>query len=50
MQILQRSSTAEVRRQAIKEGMVPLLKDGMIKAKQGVTTPTEVLRNTYFIE
>jgi general secretion pathway protein E len=50
MQILKGASTAEVRGQAIDEKMVPLLKDGMLKVKAGVTTPSEVLRNAYFIE
>jgi general secretion pathway protein E len=50
MQILNRSSTSEIRQQAIEEGMVPLIKDGMLKAKAGITTPSEVLRNAYFIE
>jgi len=30
--------------------LVPLIKDGMLKAKAGITTPFEVLRNAYFIE
>ena len=50
MQILKGASTAEIRQQAIEEGMVPLLKDGMLKVKEGITTPSEVLRNAYFIE
>ncbi len=50
MQILKGASTSEVRKQAIREGMLPLLKDGMLKVKQGITTPSEVLRNAYFIE
>jgi len=50
MQVLKGASTAEVRKQAIDEGMVPLIKDGMLKAKAGITTPSEVLRNAYFIE
>jgi len=50
MQILNHASTAEIRQQAIKEGMVPLVKDGMLKVKAGITTPSEVLRNAYFIE
>jgi general secretion pathway protein E len=46
------SSTAanQLRTQAIKEGMIPLMKDGMFKVKAGITTPSEVLRNTYSIE
>ena len=50
MQILNRASTSEIRAEAIQEGMVPLLKDGMLKAKAGITTPAEVLRAAYFIE
>ncbi len=50
MQILNRASTSEVREQAIEEGMIPLIKDGMLKVKAGITTPSEVLRNAYFIE
>ena len=50
MQILKGASTAEIRQQTIKEGMLPLIKDGMLKVKAGITTPSEVLRNAYFIE
>lgn len=38
---------AEIRAKAIQEGMVTLAKDGMLKAKAGITTPHEVLRNAY---
>jgi len=50
MQILRGASTAEIRRQATEEGMIPLIKDGMFKVKAGITTPSEVLRNAYLIE
>ena len=50
MQVLKGASTAELRQLAIKEGMRPLVKDGMLKVKAGITTPSEVLRNAYFIE
>jgi general secretion pathway protein E len=50
MMILKSASTTEVRQQAIEDGMVPLMKDGMLKVKEGLTTPSEVLRNAYFIE
>ena len=50
MQMLDHANTAEIRKQAIEEGMVPLIKDGMLKVKEGITTPSEVLRNAYFIE
>lgn len=39
------SPTLELKAQAIKEGMVPLLRDGMMSVKLGVTTPTEVVRS-----
>jgi len=50
MQLINHASTAEIREQAVEEGMVPLAKDGMLKVKAGITTPSEVLRNAYFIE
>lgn len=41
---------AQIREQALKSGMIPLAGDGMLKAKNGVTTPYEVLRNAYSID
>lgn len=41
------ASSNALRDQALEEGMVTLLKDGMIKVKENLTTPTEVLRNAY---
>ena len=43
------ATASELRAQAIKEGMVTLLKDGMIKVKKNMTTPAEVLRNAYSV-
>jgi general secretion pathway protein E len=43
------TTASELRAQAIREGMVTLLRDGMNKVKNNATTPTEVLRNTYSI-
>jgi general secretion pathway protein E len=40
----------ELKWQAIQEGMVTLARDGMTKAKMGITTPYEVMRNVYTIE
>ncbi len=46
--LLLKGTTASVlRKQAIKEGMVTLMKDGMCKVKENITTPSEVLRNAY---
>lgn len=47
--ILTGASSDEIRAQAIKEGMVTMRHDGMIKVKQGITTPYEVLRNVFSI-
>ncbi len=48
--ILRGATLAEVRDQSIKEGMDTLMKDGMQKVKQGMTTISEVLRNAYSID
>jgi type II secretory ATPase GspE/PulE/Tfp pilus assembly ATPase PilB-like protein len=48
-QLLKGASASELRAVAIREGMMTLLKDGMTKVRNGSTTPTEVLRNTYSI-
>jgi general secretion pathway protein E len=46
--LLVKGTTAnELRRAAIKKGMVTLLRDGMLKVKKNITTPSEVLRNAY---
>jgi len=50
MMVLRNASNVEFREQAIKEGMVPLIRDGMLKVKEGITTPSEVLRNAYTME
>ena len=48
--VLKGANTVEIRDEAIKEGMIPLVKDGMYKVKQGITTVSEVMRNAYFID
>ncbi len=47
--LLDGAPAAELRNQAIKEGMISLLHDGMLKVKEGTTTISEVLRNVYTI-
>jgi type II secretory ATPase GspE/PulE/Tfp pilus assembly ATPase PilB-like protein len=47
MMIVNRVSSTEIRAQALKEGMVTMMNDGMRKVKGGITTPSEVLRNAY---
>lgn len=50
-QLLITNATApELREQAIKEGMTPMMRDGMLKVKEGITTPSEVLHNIFSLE
>jgi general secretion pathway protein E len=44
-----KAGTTEIKNRALKEGMTTLAKDGMMKAKAGITTPYEVLRNVYSV-
>ena len=44
--ILDRASTTEIRKVAIKQGMLTLREDGIIKVAKGITTVEEVLRET----
>ncbi|MFC2016440.1 GspE/PulE family protein, partial [Chloroflexota bacterium] len=47
--VLSGASSDEIRAQAHKEGMLSLWHDGMLKVKDGITTPYEVIRNVYSI-
>jgi type II secretory ATPase GspE/PulE/Tfp pilus assembly ATPase PilB-like protein len=40
---MERSETGVIREQALKDGMVPLIKDGLRRIKDGLTTIDEVL-------
>ncbi len=42
--VMQHANAAEIRRAAIKEGMITMYQDGLRKASQGLTTLGEVLR------
>jgi type II secretory ATPase GspE/PulE/Tfp pilus assembly ATPase PilB-like protein len=44
------ASSADIREQALKEGMVSMMNDGMRKVEEGITTPSEVLRSAYTVE
>jgi len=46
--LIKGASAEEVKAQAVKEGMVPLRRAGMMKVKEGLTTPQEVLRNIFY--
>lgn len=43
-------SRDQMRDQALKEGMVPLGSEGMLKVKEGVTTPYEVMRVLFSLD
>ena len=47
--IVKSAGSDEMRAQAVKEGMLSLWHDGMLKVKAGITTPKEVLRNVFSI-
>ena len=44
--VLKGGSTEELREQAVKEGMLTLRMDGMLKVKRGITTLDEVVKET----
>jgi general secretion pathway protein E len=48
--LLDGANATQLRTQAIKEGMIPLIKDGMLKVKMDITNPAEVLRNAYSVD
>jgi general secretion pathway protein E len=45
--VLGGTSAADLRLEAVKEGMISLWHDGMLKVKAGVTTISEITRNVY---
>ena len=47
--LLSGASSDEIRAQSVKEGTNLLWHDGMLKVKEGITTPYEVIRNVYSI-
>ena len=47
--ICNQASSSAIRAQALQEGMVSMVNDGMHKVKESITTPAEVLRNAYVI-
>ena len=47
---LEDASRQQLMEQALQEGLVPLHKDGMLKVKEGITTPYEVMRVLFSLE
>lgn len=48
--VTKRATASEIRQQAIKDGMVTMARDGMLKAQDGVTTPGEIVRSVFTLE
>ncbi len=48
--LMKGTSAEEIKQQATAEGLVPMRRDGMIKVKEGITTPGEVVRNVFTIQ
>ena len=44
------ATPADIRNEAVKEGLITMTHDGMLKVQMGLTTPTEIIRTTYSIE
>ncbi len=47
--LLRNASAGDIKAQALKEGMVTLKHDGMMKVKEGITSMSEVLRSVFCI-
>jgi general secretion pathway protein E len=47
MMVCNHATSSTIRAQALKDGMISMMNDGMRKVKTGITTPSEVLRSTY---
>ncbi|MGD0766126.1 MAG: ATPase, T2SS/T4P/T4SS family [Dehalococcoidia bacterium] len=47
--LLKGAGTTEIRMEALQKGMVTMRRDGMIKVREGITSPHEVMRNIYSI-
>lgn len=47
--LMKGAGTDEITAQALAEGMVPMRRDGMLKVREGITTPREVMRSVYTI-
>jgi general secretion pathway protein E len=45
--VINHASGSQIRAQALEEGMIAMMNDGMRKVKAGITTPSEVLRSAY---
>lgn len=46
--VVQGAISSDIKKQAMSEGMIPMIHDGMLKVRDGITTPTEVLRTVFY--
>jgi general secretion pathway protein E len=49
MMVSNQATSSEIRAKALEQGMISMVNDGMRKVKEGITTPSEVLRNAYVV-
>jgi general secretion pathway protein E len=47
---LQGASSFELKSEAERQGMTAMRRDGMMKVKEGITTPAEVIRNVFALD
>jgi general secretion pathway protein E len=47
--VCNQANSSAIRAQALEDGMVSMGNDGMRKVKEGMTTPSEILRNAYIV-
>ncbi|MBI2849001.1 MAG: Flp pilus assembly complex ATPase component TadA [Chloroflexi bacterium] len=47
--ITRQAPATEIKAQALREGMITMRRDGMLKSRDGITTPYEVIRNVFTI-
>ena len=47
--VCNQANSSAIRAQALEEGMISMGNDGMRKVKEGMTTPSEILRNAYIV-
>jgi general secretion pathway protein E len=47
--VSRQAPASDIKSQALREGMITMRRDGMLKARDGLTTPAEVARNVFLI-
>jgi len=47
--LLRNTSASDIKAQALKEGMITMKRDGMMKVKEGITSVSEVMRSVFSI-